>query len=354
MKDIADTLDAYLVGGAVRDRLLGREIGDRDWVVVGSTVEEMLRLGFQQVGRDFPVFLHPETRDEYALARTERKHGSGHTGFVVHAAADVTLEADLERRDLTINAMAETRDGVLVDPYGGQADLEARQLRHVSAAFAEDPLRVLRVARFAAELPGFEVAPETATLLSRMCDAGALAELSAERVWHELHKALAAPAPQRFFTVLEGCRGLAPWLAELEGQALEFTVGDARDRFVDLPLPLDGLMILGERIKAPKDYLEAARDWRLWGDLVARARTAGAAEVIEALSDMRAHHDNRRLAFVVSHLASSRNSQEDWLLAAAADLKAVAVPGNVAPGPAYGAALSAARAERLERLRADL
>ena len=182
----------YQVGGAVRDKLLGLGIKDRDWVVVGATPEAMLDLGFQQVGRDFPVFLHPHSKEEYALARTERKSGKGYTGFVVHASPDVTLEQDLLRRDLTINAIAMAEDGSLVDPYHGQADIEARLLRHVSPAFAEDPLRVLRVARFAARFHhlGFSVAPETLQLMQAITKAGELQHLVPERVWQEWHAAL--------------------------------------------------------------------------------------------------------------------------------------------------------------------
>ena len=208
----------YLVGGAVRDRLLGLPQGDRDHVVVGATVQQMLDLGYQQVGRDFPVFLHPRTQEEYALARTERKQGHGYTGFVCHAAPDVTLEQDLLRRDLTINAIAEDDDGVLVDPYGGQRDLADRVLRHVSPAFSEDPLRVLRVARFAARFhaQGFTIAPETLALMRQMTEAGELAHLTPERVWKEMERVLLGPAPRVFFEVLRECGALKVLLPELE------------------------------------------------------------------------------------------------------------------------------------------
>lgn len=208
----------YLVGGAVRDRLLGLPQGDRDHVVVGATVQQMLDLGYQQVGRDFPVFLHPRTQEEYALARTERKQGHGHTGFVCHAAPDVTLEQDLLRRDLTINAIAEDDDGTLVDPYHGQRDLALRVLRHVSPAFGEDPLRVLRVARFAARFhaQGFTIAPETLALMRQMTEAGELAHLTPERVWKEMERVLLGPAPRVFFEVLRECGALKVLLPELE------------------------------------------------------------------------------------------------------------------------------------------
>ncbi len=208
----------YRVGGAVRDKLLGLPYTETDWVVEGATPEQMLQLGYQQVGRDFPVFLHPKSKQEYALARTERKSGKGYTGFVVHAAPDVTLEQDLLRRDLTINAMALGDDGVVIDPYGGQRDIDDRVLRHVSPAFAEDPLRVLRVARFAARLAplGFTVAPETLVLMQQLVDAGEMQHLVAERVWQELHKALVSGAPQVFIQVLRDCGALAVLLPELD------------------------------------------------------------------------------------------------------------------------------------------
>jgi tRNA nucleotidyltransferase (CCA-adding enzyme) len=211
-------MEIYLVGGAVRDKRLGLPVTDRDYVVVGATPAEMEARGFKPVGADFPVFLHPETREEYALARTERKHGRGYKGFVVHAAPDVTLEDDLRRRDLTINAMAETLDGRLIDPFGGAADLERRLLRHVSPAFAEDPVRILRVARFAARFAGrgFRVAEETLALMRAMVDAGEVDHLVPERVWAELERALAEETPSRFFETLRACGALARLFPELD------------------------------------------------------------------------------------------------------------------------------------------
>jgi tRNA nucleotidyltransferase (CCA-adding enzyme) len=200
-------MQTYLVGGAVRDKLLGRPVADRDYVVVGATPDEMSRLGFRPVGRDFPVYLHPHTHEEYALARTERKSGRGYHGFVFRTDSAVTLEQDLERRDLTINAMAEDSDGRLIDPYDGARDLEARLLRHVSPAFAEDPVRVLRVARFAARYAplGFRVADETLTLMRQMVESGEVEHLVAERVWAETRKALAEPQPSEFLRTLRAC-----------------------------------------------------------------------------------------------------------------------------------------------------
>ena len=208
-------MKVYRVGGSVRDELLGRPVTDRDWVVVGATPEELQAAGFKPVGRDFPVFLHPRTREEYALARTERKSGRGYHGFVFHTSPDVTLEQDLERRDLTINAMARAEDGTLVDPFDGAADIERRMLRHVSPAFAEDPLRVLRVARFAARLD-FGVAPETEALMRELVASGELATVAAERVWQELARGLMEPRPSRLLAVLRECGALAQLLPEVE------------------------------------------------------------------------------------------------------------------------------------------
>ncbi len=211
-------MEVYLVGGAVRDQLLGRPVTERDWVVVGSTPEALLALGFRPVGRDFPVFLHPQSGEEYALARSERKTGHGYHGFEFQAGPEVTLEQDLLRRDLTINAMAQDPEGQLIDPYGGQCDLRARSLRHVSAAFAEDPVRVLRVARLAARFAplGFSVHPKTQALMTTMSANGEVDHLVPERVWGELSRALDEPAPWRFFEVLRDCQALARILPEVD------------------------------------------------------------------------------------------------------------------------------------------
>lgn len=211
-------MKSYLVGGAVRDRLLGLPVKDRDWVVVGATPEEMLNAGYQQVGRDFPVFLHPQSHEEYALARTERKSGFGYTGFTCYAAPDVTLEQDLLRRDLTVNALAQDESGHIIDPYDGQKDLRNRILRHVSPAFGEDPLRVLRVARFAARYAhlSFRIADETMALMREMTEAGELAHLTAERVWQETENALRTRNPQVFFQVLRDCGALKVLFPEVD------------------------------------------------------------------------------------------------------------------------------------------
>lgn len=207
---------AYVVGGAVRDGLLGRVSVDKDWVVVGATPEALLAAGFKPVGRDFPVFLHPQTHEEYALARTERKTAPGYHGFTFHADPSVTLEQDLARRDLTINAMALDTQGALIDPYGGHADLAARVLRHVSSAFAEDPVRILRLARFAARFADFTVAPQTQALARQMTEGGEVDALVSERVWQELARGLMEAHPSRMLVVLRDCGALARLLPEVE------------------------------------------------------------------------------------------------------------------------------------------
>lgn len=211
-------MKTFLVGGAVRDALLHLPVKDRDWVVVGATPDAMLAQGYQQVGRDFPVFLHPHTKEEFALARTERKNGQGYTGFLTQFAPDVTLEQDLQRRDLTINAIAQADDGTLIDPYHGQQDLAARALRHVSAAFNEDPLRVLRVARFAARFAhlNFRIAEETQALMRQMAESGELSALTAERVWKETENALLTRNPQVYFQVLRDCGALQVLFPEID------------------------------------------------------------------------------------------------------------------------------------------
>ncbi len=207
----------YLVGGAVRDALLSRPVHEQDWVVVGARPEDLTSQGYRAVGKDFPVFLHPATQEEYALARTERKSGQGHTGFICDFSPDITLEEDLIRRDLTVNAMARDTDGAIIDPYGGQQDLQARLLRHVSPAFREDPLRVFRVARFAARYAplGFRIADETMTLMRDMTASGELDSLTPERVWKETERALGEDAPDVYIQVLRDCGALDVWFPEI-------------------------------------------------------------------------------------------------------------------------------------------
>ncbi|VAW65491.1 CCA tRNA nucleotidyltransferase, partial [hydrothermal vent metagenome] len=211
-------MKTYLVGGAVRDKLLNYPVIERDWLVVGGSVEQMLELGYQQVGKDFPVFLHPQTKDEHALARTERNSAPGYKGFEVHASPDVTIEEDLIRRDLTINAIAEDEQGQLIDPYNGLGDIKSKILRHVSPAFSEDPVRILRVARFAARYShlGFKVAEQTMQLMQHMVAAGEVDALVPERVWQELHKALGERHPEVFIEILRECNALKVILPEID------------------------------------------------------------------------------------------------------------------------------------------
>jgi tRNA nucleotidyltransferase (CCA-adding enzyme) len=248
----------YVVGGAVRDELLGLPVQDKDWVVVGATAEDMTALGFRPVGKDFPVFLHPGTHEEYALARTERKSGRGYKGFTVYAAPDVTLEQDLARRDLTINAMAETPEGELIDPFGGRKDLEDGVLRHVSDAFHEDPVRILRVARFAARF-GFRIADETMALMKFMVDNGEADHLVPERVWQEFSRGLGEHRPELMFEALERCDFRPKLLPELRDIPAGFA-GPLPVRFAVLCWPLAEAEIQGlcDRIRAPNEERELA------------------------------------------------------------------------------------------------
>jgi tRNA nucleotidyltransferase (CCA-adding enzyme) len=246
-------MKVYAVGGCVRDQLLGVPVADRDWVVVGATPGEMVAAGFRPVGRDFPVFLHPRTNEEYALARTERKTAPGYHGFVFHAAPDVTLEDDLARRDLTINAMALDEAGRLIDPFGGRADLQARVLRHVGPAFAEDPVRILRVARFAARFDGFRVADETLRLMRSMVEAGEADALVAERVWQELSRGLMEAQPSRMFEVLRDAGALARLLPEVDrlwGVPQRADLHPEADTGVDLMRVLDAAARIGAQLPA--------------------------------------------------------------------------------------------------------
>src|SRR5918999_5837567 len=257
-------MKAYVVGGAVRDELLGLPVQDKDYVVVGATADEMVARGFKPVGKDFPVFLHPDTHEEYALARTERKSGRGYKGFTLYAAPDVTLEDDLRRRDLTINAMAKAPEGTLIDPFGGRKDLKAGVLRHVSEAFAEDPVRILLVARFAARF-GFRVADETMALMERMVQSGEADYLVPGRVWQEFARGLAEPHPEKMFEVLEAC-GLAEKLLHSVKPVLPLLVAAAKTtasvpiRFAVIAWPHKepDVSALCERLKAPNEVRELA------------------------------------------------------------------------------------------------
>lgn len=242
-------LEVYLVGGAVRDELLGRKVKDRDWVVVGATPEDMVESGYKPVGQDFPVFLHPATREEYALARKERKTAPGYKGFAFEFSPDVTLKEDLMRRDLTINAMARDRDGHVIDYFGGRGDLEAGVLRHVSPAFVEDPVRLLRIARFRARY-GYEVAPETRELLVQMVKRGEVDALVAERVWQELDGALVEPAPALFIETLRDCGALARIFPEIDAL---FGVPQRKDYHPEIDTGVHTLMALGQARRMTDD-----------------------------------------------------------------------------------------------------
>lgn len=248
----------YTVGGAVRDELLGLPVKERDYVVVGATPEEMVKQGFKPVGKDFPVFLHPQTHEEYALARTERKSGRGYRGFTVYAAPEVTLEEDLKRRDLTINAIAKAAEGTLIDPFDGRKDLVAGILRHVSEAFAEDPVRILRVSRFAARF-GFHVAEETMRLMKSMVDSGETDYLVPERVWQEFAKGLAEQHPELMFEVLRQSGLMHKLLPEVKAVPKNLA-GSVAARFALLAWPLEEAQVtaLGERLRAPNEVRELA------------------------------------------------------------------------------------------------
>ena len=304
---MTESFKRYLVGGAVRDQLLGLPVTERDWVVVGATPEDMTAAGFRPVGQDFPVFLEPQSGDEYALARTERKSGRGYGGFVFHTSPDVTLEQDLIRRDLTINAMAMDEDGSIVDPYGGQRDLQRRQLRHVSPAFSEDPLRVLRVARFAARYAelGFRIADETLELMKALADSGELEALTPERSWKEISRALMEKRPDVFIATLRDCEALAHLFPELCGAQLTDRLATLQ-RSAELQSPLaarwacllEGLASradtsgcqrhqlaeidsVNKRFKVPRDCQELAMLTGRFQPCYAQARELSAADLLE-------------------------------------------------------------------------
>ncbi|MBV8030639.1 MAG: multifunctional CCA tRNA nucleotidyl transferase/2'3'-cyclic phosphodiesterase/2'nucleotidase/phosphatase [Betaproteobacteria bacterium] len=287
-------MKSYVVGGAVRDELLGLPVRDRDHVVVGATPQEMEAAGFRPVGKDFPVFLHPRTHEEYALARTERKSGRGYKGFVVHASPEVTLEEDLRRRDVTINAMAREEDGALIDPFGGEKDLRAKVLRHVSAAFAEDPVRILRVARFAARF-GFTVHPETMALMREMVASGEADFLVPERVWQELSKGLAEPRPERMFDVLRESGLLDRAFPELHPPS-KFPDAPVATRFAVLawPLPEAQVQALCARLRVPNEVADLALLAVRNRDLLARA--AGPDELLSLIKSADALRRPERFA----------------------------------------------------------
>ena len=348
----------YLVGGAVRDELLGRPVRERDWVVVGATADRLLAEGYRRVGHDFPVFLHPTTHEEYALARTERKTGPGHKGFAFDARATVTLEQDLERRDLTINAIARATDGRLIDPWRGQRDIDARVLRHVSPAFAEDPLRVFRVARFASELAAYDfaVAPETLELMRAMCRRGDVRELAAERVWNELTKALAGADPRRFFAVLERCEGMSPWFAELAGREDAFALlarfDAALERYGALGWRLAPKQVeaLCARLRAPREHRDVMIAVAQHGETLAGWRTAAASEVLVALRATGALKHEARFERIVRIVERANDRSLEALTRLAAELRAIPSERLRARGLAGAALGHALRREMIERI----
>lgn len=353
-------MEVYLVGGAVRDELLGRPVSERDWVVVGATADDLLAEGYRQVGRDFPVFLHPQTGEEYALARTERKTGPGHQGFEVHADPSVTLEEDLVRRDLTINAMAKAADGRLIDPFGGRTDLQARVLRHVSAAFEEDPLRVFRVARFAARLPEFRVADETLHLMRGMSWRGALDELSAERIWLELSKVLECTAPERFVAVLKACGALEPWFREFESvePGNPDALSTVEQRFAAYVSPLDtaALQTFCDRLKVPKAATRLAGWVVRFGETVATWRSADVDLLLRALSERGAFKPDGDLSDALAVVEALRGVDLDGLRRVSerirSDVRPDLLQAQGLSGKALGEALDGARMAALETAQA--
>jgi tRNA nucleotidyltransferase (CCA-adding enzyme) len=353
-------MQIFKVGGAVRDRLLGRAVTDIDWVVVGATTEQMHALGYRPVGADFPVFLHPKTGEEYALARTERKSGRGYGGFVFHASPDVTLEQDLIRRDLTINAMAEDDAGQLYDPYSGQKDLSDRILRHVSPAFAEDPLRVLRVARFAARYAelGFTVAPETLALMRELSESGELEALTPERSWKEISRALMENQPHVFVQVLQDCGALNVLMPEVATVDLEPLAEAARHQ---QPLTVRWACLVGglgkainERFKVPRDCQELAMLVGQYGDDGQRALELSAERLLELLQGFDVYRRPQRFEeFIkVGEMKSLEREQGNYLRGAADAARGVAVKPLVEAGFTGQQLGEALKAERLKALQA--
>jgi tRNA nucleotidyltransferase (CCA-adding enzyme) len=384
-------VDVYLVGGAVRDKLLGLPVRERDWVVVGATPQQLLELGYTAVGKDFPVFLHPGTKEEYALARTERKTAPGYTGFTVCSDPRITLEEDLQRRDLTINAMAEDADGRLIDPYGGRDDLDNGLLRHVSPAFAEDPVRILRAARFAACFAryGFHVAHGTNTLMRQMVDNGEVDHLVPERVWSELYKALGCDMPTQFFNVLAGCGALErlfPEVARLAATPATPVHGNARlqlpvldsatgmrndiaIRFAALMCDIDNgspdgfstkaLDAFCTRLRVPNQCRELAGMVLQHRAQAHRSRVLPAQELLDLLMSLDAFRRGERLADFIAVCAAEARAvdaashdyppaellERVWQAATA-----VKPETRGKSGPEIGAALRARRIEAIEKV----
>lgn len=364
-------MKVYCVGGAVRDELLGLPVKDRDYVVVGATPEEMVRLGYKPIGRDFPVFLHPETHEEYALARTERKTARGYHGFEFHAAPDVTLEQDLARRDLTINAIAKDVSGNIIDPFGGVADLRAGILRHVSPAFAEDPVRILRVARFAARY-GFTIAPETLELMRRMVAQGEADALVPERAWQEIARGLMEARPSRLFETLRACGALARVAPELDAlwdekdaaaQALAALDAAAQEnatlavRFAALARALDPLAVeaLAARLRVPAECRDLALLAARHANALQDAAALDAESVLELFNAADAWRRPERFAeLVTAALAGESQAQAartrlERARAAAAAVEAGAIAKASKEAAEIRAGVNAARLAAIRR-----
>ena len=355
MPEIAIPGTRYLVGGAVRDELLGIAPKERDWLIVGADADEMLNAGFIRVGKAYPVFLHPNTFEEYALARTEAKIGPGHAGFRFTADNKVTLEQDLQRRDLTINAMARSSTGELIDPYGGQQDLDAMKLRHVSTAFAEDPLRCFRIARFAAKLPTFEICPTTLELIRGMGDQ--LSELSAERVWNEWVTALEESSPFRFYEVLKDARLTKPWFHEL---MVDDLINGHRERV----LPLQGAFALigwlhsetqlnefFDRLMAPKKARSLAIEICRSGRLYVNFDDLASEHAIDLLDQGGAFHGDNRFDTYLAALGCVVDLDTKQFEKLRKLLRKVTATGD--QGPAYGRNLRHNRIQRLKEIRRE-
>ena len=364
-------MQVYLVGGAVRDQLLGLPVGERDWVVVGATPEELLHLGYRPVGRDFPVFLHPQTHEEYALARRERKVGPGYRGFVTVFAPDVSLEEDLLRRDLTINAMAQASDGTIIDPFGGQQDLGLRVLRHVSAAFVEDPVRLLRVARFAARFQplGFTVAPDTLNLLRQMVADGETKALNPQRIWRETARAMGEAEPQAFFDQIAASGAMPSVFPEINWnddarralQAAARLSTDAAVRFAAAchQSTVADIERLGQRLALAAEFLGLAVLTVRHQQTLARAHELSSEELLALLEAVDAFRREPRfgqllLAAEACQQHSSPRSPSWELLrraqAAAAKVRLTAAQAHGLSGPQIAAAMRQERTRILVQL----
>lgn len=364
---ITEDLDVYIVGGAVRDELLGRQAGDRDWVVVGSSPDEMVRRGFVPVGADFPVFLHPQTKEEYALARTERKSGRGYKGFTFYAGSDVTLADDLKRRDLTVNAMAKTQDGVLVDPLGGLQDLQSKVLRHVGPAFEEDPVRILRLARFAARFFEFQVASETYALCRRMVELGEADALVPERVWQEISRGLMSERPSRMFEVLRTTGALPvvlPGLVYDDGLGRHLDAA-AQSRHKSLPGMYALMMHLTLNRADLAVRLRATSECAAWADLLPSLVehcpilmdlgladwSQQALQLFERADAIRRPERFLSLLDIANHLIACPHRELAQALSAARGIDAGAIARSIEPPSALAiaAAVRRARLEAVER-----